>query len=113
MKSKTNHEKRKTLAITLQSSDFIHTPGMIRNWRHMARTNEQDRLLAFLQMSFGFPTLPGLMVLDIIDGRLEGQTNLTEASVSFQWSGPLGKPEDYTAGFPSALVAAEDAKLTS
>jgi hypothetical protein len=70
---------------------MVNTPGMLRAWRHMAKTG--DRAMAFVQMSHGFPQLPGLMVLDIIDNRLPG--TVKDDTISFEWFEPLGTPEDY------------------
>jgi len=85
----------KPIKVTLQSSALIYTPGMIENWKHMARTGE--RWLAFLQMSHGFPHLPGLMVIDILDDRLRGTPHEKDA-IRFTWEEPLGQFDDYWLG---------------
>jgi hypothetical protein len=85
----------KPIKVTLQSSPLIHAPGMINRWKLMARGGE--RWLAFLQISHGFPQLPGLMVIDILDGRLRGDPTGKEA-IAFTWEGPLGQLDDYWLG---------------
>lgn len=61
---------------------------MIRNWQHMARTG--DYQLAFLQMSLGFPQLPGLMVMNIWKSACPARSRASPSASSGQdrWPGP-------------------------
>jgi len=52
----------------LQSSSFIHAPGMVRNARHMWTTG--DERLAFEIMS-SWEGLPGSVVLQYFKGEIE------------------------------------------
>lgn len=86
----------KTVAVRLQSSSLVHTPGMIKWYKHIY---SYDRQTGFLQMSHGFPTLPGLMVLDILSGRCEGKVEPgpepNQPSISFEWTKPMADYKEY------------------
>jgi len=81
------------LKVTLGSSSLINIVGMWDFWQNMIRSG--DRRLVIGQIISAYPTMPGAMVYDWVDGRLIPVIDEKAETLTLEWEGPMGKAEDY------------------
>lgn len=80
----------------------------IGSWKAATRVGDGRR--AFAEMSVKFPDLSGLMVLDILNDRVE-LANGDGGAVLCEWSGPLSFFEDYRHDWKPLFFRVKSPKL--